>query len=103
MICLFWHVSCKAIDVMNLRNPHIKNGFTKTLLIILGVIIALIMTINSPMFSAENIISEDELNQPSMAEAHQNNENTSSGGVNYNSGTRLLHIFTKNLPYLNHK
>lgn len=88
---------------MRIGKSHIKSGLTKTLLIILGVIIALIMTMNSPLFTAEMLIPENQLDAPPESETSLKAEETSSGGMNYNSGTRLLHIFTKNLPYLNNK
>lgn len=91
---------------MQVKNSRVKNGLAKTLLIILGVIIALLMTLNSPLFTAENLI---QLKSDSSAElavhppASDEKENTSSSGSTYHSGARLFHVFTKNLPYLNNK
>lgn len=88
---------------MNLKQTHIKRSLTKTLLIILGVIIAIIMTLNSPLFSAQNHLLNDQPQETSLAETHEEDKNNSAGEIRYNSGTRLLHLLTNNLPYLNHK
>ena len=90
------------------KNTNIKRGQAKTLLIILGVIIALIMTMNSPIFTADNINMPAHEHQEQVAEMDANEAESqptsgSSSGAKFNSGTRLLHIFTRNLPYLNNK
>lgn len=85
---------------MNNGSSHIKTRIAKTLIIILGVIIAFIMTYNSQLFSAENEHTVQSSNT-ALHEAHLQEE--SSNALNYNSGTRLLNVFTRNLPYLNSK
>ena len=91
---------------MQLKNSRIRGGLAKTLLIILGVIIAFLMTFNSPLFTAENQVpgkSEPRKSVTMGTTGAEKDEKHSSSGSTYNSGARLFDIFTKNLPYLNNK
>lgn len=83
------------------RKTRIKRSYTKTVLIIIGVIIAFLMTMSSPLFTADSGLSVDADQTNPVAEVQK--DGSSSPRPNYNSGTRLLHIFTRNLPYLNNK
>lgn len=89
------------------KNTHIKRGTAKTLLIILGVLIALFMSINSPMFTTALIPASTHIEKSGVTNNPPESDTHSKGGSasasKYNSATRMLHIFTKNLPYLNHK
>lgn len=88
---------------MQLKRSQAKGGFIKTLLIILGVIIAFLMSLNSPLFTAAHSITPvNRSEEATPAPAAEKHESTSSSSA-YNSGARLFHIFTENLPYLNNK
>jgi len=87
---------------MSNNSRNIKRGYTKTILIIIGVIIALLMTIYRPTFTADQL---DASVKP-VADIENPKVDKNSGGTGsnkYNSGMRLFHVFTKNLPYLNNK
>lgn len=95
-----WHSSCLLVDTMNTRSLHIKKSHNKTILIVIGVLIAVIMTMSSSYLTAKSGISVEQNDQETVKPFSK----TSASDVpTLNSGTRLLHIFTKNLPYLNHK
>ncbi len=81
-------------------NQNIKRGLTKTLLIILGIIVAALMSFNSSLFTSENLSSKKNATEVELDVIRADN---SSSGINYNSGIRILHVFTENLPYLNNK
>ncbi|MFY0607329.1 MAG: hypothetical protein JXR10_11465 [Cyclobacteriaceae bacterium] len=85
-------------------NQNIKRGLTKTLLIILGVIVAALMSFNSSIFTAEDLsVKSPDSTQELELNKVKSTKTSSSSGVNYNSGMRFLRIFTENLPYLNNK
>ncbi|MFT6882206.1 MAG: hypothetical protein ACJAVY_001002 [Marinoscillum sp.] len=87
------------------QKKNINKGTAKTLLIILGVVVALLLTLNAPLFTALNLsvnsTSNLAKNQKEILPLPEAKD--ASSGMNYNSGTRILHIFTENLPYLNNK
>ena len=85
-----------------------KKGYIKTLIILVGIVLAILMTIKGPYFSSEaiNLKISDNNNVTQMTSSNEVKKEKSTGGTSstrYNSGARLLHVFTKNLPYLNNK
>ncbi len=85
-----------------------RKGNIKTIIILLGIVVAILMTIKSPFFSAEAMYTnlQKSNNLVEVPEQQDHKKEKASGGSNssrFNSGTRLLHVFTKNLPYLNNK
>lgn len=86
------------------KNSISKAGLGKTLLIILGVLIALLLTYNSPLFTAEIInLTGSEVEPVAELPKDQNSKKEGYFGSTFNSSVELFHIFTTNLPFLNHK
>lgn len=80
-----------------------KSGIGKTLLIILGVLIALLLTYNSQLFTAEFINLTGSEVEPVAEIPKDQNSKTKGSGSTFNSTTELFHTFTMNLPFLNSK
>lgn len=90
---------------MLLKNSNLKGGLTKTLLIIIGVIIALLMTLGGPLFMAEKLAAPQKLGNPEpLAYKAQPSPNRhATPPIELNSAARMFHIFTNHLPYFNNK
>ncbi|WP_421872716.1 hypothetical protein [Marinoscillum sp.] len=81
-----------------------SSGFGKTLLIIIGVIVALLLTYNSPLFTADLInLPGSEVEPVAEMPKDQNSNSKGYSGSSFNSQANLFHIFTNNLPFLNKK
>ncbi|HCX21268.1 MAG: hypothetical protein CMB80_10210 [Flammeovirgaceae bacterium] len=80
-----------------------KSGIGKTLIIILGVIIALLLTYNSPLFTAEVFNLTGSEVEPVAEMPKDQNSKLKGSGSTFNSTAQLFHIFTMNSPFLNNK
>ena len=85
---------------MSAKYTKLEKNFTKTVIIIIGIILAFIMSLGTPVFTADNILSKDLKSNPT---AKLSGELPKSSGSGYSPEMRLFHIFTKNLPFLNNK
>ncbi|MEQ9307463.1 MAG: hypothetical protein RJQ14_26360 [Marinoscillum sp.] len=86
------------------KKSFTQNGLSKTLLIIIGVIIAILLTLNSELFTAESInLPGAELEPVAELPKDQNSKSQGSSGSSFNSPVQMFNIFTHNLPYLNNK
>ena len=90
--------------VMLNRKSISNSGIGKTLLIILGVVIALLLTYNSPLFTADSInLTGSEVEPIAEMPKDQNSNSKDYSGSTFNSPAKLFHLFTNNLPFLNKK
>ena len=81
-----------------------KSGIGKTLLIILGVIVALLLTYNSPLFTAEVFnLTGSEVEPVAETPKDQNSKLKGNTGSTFNSTSELFHVLTMNSPFLNSK
>lgn len=88
---------------MSAKSTYSKKNIGKTIIIIAGIIIAIVMSVRGPIFKTT---SSQEMPDPPTAPSSQLDQSESSGSTTnakYHSGARLLEVFTKNLPYLNNK
>lgn len=89
------------------KRTNIKKGTSKILLIILGVLVALLMTLTSPLFAAENLMATIPRNlkqaEPAADNFSPNDQVDLNENLRLQSSARLFQIFTGNLPFLNHK
>lgn len=88
---------------MEQKKNTLRSGAIKTLLIIVGILIALLMTLNSPLFGT---VSEWLPAEPAQAvedTGTPTSDEPNISGTELESATRMFHIFTNNLPYLNNK
>ncbi|REE05827.1 hypothetical protein [Marinoscillum furvescens] len=91
---------------MLLKNSNLKGGLAKTLLIIIGVIIALLMTLGRPLFMAETLATPQVPSEPQPVAQKTTpvaERQIATQPIELNSATRMFHIFTNHLPYLNNK
>lgn len=88
---------------MEQKKNNLRSGVIKTLLIIVGILIAVLMTLNSPLFGTVSEWLPTEPAQETPNSEVPTAEEPNISGSELESATRMFHIFTNNLPYLNNK
>ncbi|MFT6856444.1 MAG: hypothetical protein ACJA0X_002423 [Cyclobacteriaceae bacterium] len=98
-----WHGNC-SFSFMQLNSAKNKTNKTKTLLLIIGVIIAVLLIFYADIFSGNESSFYQYLNTPVNNSVTENiRSNSVVIGSGYNSVPKLFELFTKNLPFLNSK
>jgi len=88
---------------MHLNTAKNKTNKIKTLLLIVGVIIAIIVTFYADVLGGQESSFYQHLVAPVNNPVAENTISSTSESSGYNSATKLFEIFTRNLPFLNHK
>jgi hypothetical protein len=89
---------------MQLDSAKNKTNKTKTLLLIIGVVIAVLLIFYADIFSGNESGFHQYLNTPVNNSVTENiRSNNVVIGSGYNSLPKLFELFTKNLPFLNSK
>jgi len=91
----------------SLRENQILKAFAKKSVMLLGIAVAVLLVVYSSnvLKQVQMVESSESMESISNQELTVDNklESENSSGMHFNSGTRLLHIFTEHLPYLNNK
>ncbi|MEQ9205599.1 MAG: hypothetical protein RLO09_23580 [Cyclobacteriaceae bacterium] len=77
---------------------------TKTILLVIGIVIAILLTFYADTFSQNKRSFFNHLEKPTENPVVKNtSSNKIIGNNSYHSAAKLFEIFTHNLPYLNDK
>lgn len=88
------------------KKTNFKKSLSKTLIIVFGVIIAILMSLTSPLFAADNLITDSgkSIMEPvAVDQSETNTKEAKDENLKLHSTALLFQIFTKNLPFLNAK